>query len=99
MSSNFLAFGGSIDKRKEQQERGRASALIPATSALRLQNVTRLGNVMGNPWVSQTNPYPHPQKPIPVTTGTGRVWVYPWVSDLITLYNYNIKIKYLIYKK
>ena len=24
---------------------------------------------------------------------------YPWVSDLITLYNYNIKIKYLIYKK
>jgi hypothetical protein len=43
-------------------------------------------------------PYPYPWKPVPVEAGMGRVRVYPWVSDLNTLYIYNIKIKYLIYK-
>jgi len=44
-------------------------------------------------------PYPYMWKPIPVSRGTGRVQIYPWVSNLITLYNYNIKIMYLIYIK
>jgi hypothetical protein len=30
-----------------------------------------VGIVMGNPWVSQTNPYPYPWKPIPMTMGMG----------------------------
>ena len=28
-----------------------------------------IGIVMGNPWVSQANPYPYPQKPIPMVMG------------------------------
>ena len=34
-------------------------------------SMQRLGIVVGNPWVSQTNPYPYPQKPIPMTMGVG----------------------------
>ncbi len=34
-------FGESLDKKKERQERGRAGTQVPATSALRLQNVTQ----------------------------------------------------------
>jgi len=41
-----------------------------------------VGNVTGNPWVTQPYPYPYPWKPVPVDTGMGRVWVYLWVSHL-----------------
>jgi hypothetical protein len=59
-----------------------------------------IGIGMGNPGVFQGNPlYLYPSKPVPALMGTGGVRVYLWVSDLITLYNYNIKIKYLIYIK
>ncbi len=36
-----MAFGESLDKKKERQERGRAGTPVPATSAFGLQNVTR----------------------------------------------------------
>src|SRR6266581_5933131 len=58
-------------------------------------DVQSLGNVTGNPWVSQPYLYPYPWKPVPASMGMG--WVQ--VSNLSQLYNYNIKIKYLIYIK
>jgi len=33
---------------------------------------------------------PYPWKPVPMDMGMGRVQVYPWVSDLIQLYNYKL---------
>jgi len=41
-----------------------------------------VGNVIGNPRVSQPYLYLYPWKPIPATTGTGLPMGYPWVSIL-----------------
>ena len=35
--------------------------------------------VMGNPWVTQAQPVPHPAKPIPTHVGRGIFGVWVWV--------------------
>lgn len=56
----------------------------------RCHYLTYIGNVMGNSRVTQLYLYPYPWKPVSMDTGTGRVQVYLWVSDLIQLYNYKL---------
>ena len=46
-------------------------SLAPPSLEMRDRGLSLLGNVTGNPGVSQGNPYPYPWKPVPATMGTG----------------------------
>ena len=62
---------GAITLAKTTKDHGKVKHINIHHHYLQELVKSELGNVTGNPQVSQTNPYPYPQKPVPVTTGTG----------------------------